>query len=486
MKNIAILSTSLTAGGAERIAGLLSKYLSQKYNVYFFICDSSVITYDYGGELVDLSINGVENIEQTLYECKKKYKIDHTISFCVQMNCLNVRTRCGDAIIISNRCSYGDFYRFYQSYYGKIKKWYDEADRIVSCAHGAKYDLVHNFDIDENIITPIYNFIDKEKIINNSKHDLPGCIKNFVGNSKLILNVGRLDEQKNQMKLLMQFSKLIKEGYDLKLIILGSGPMEEKLKSYAVELGVSESVRFETYCKNPFPYYKAASIMALSTDYEGLPNVVLESMVLGLPVVCVDCLSGPLELIKGTTDYSVRVKTFEVCERGVLIEQTDSDRNGDTSYFAEGVKCLLEKPELCSIISKNQQEYMKNYKNQDIFDAWVDVIETTITKKNTTNKCVLSELYAQKKIIVYGAGTYGKRIMNYILNQKVAREFLCFAVTDKTQNPESIYGVPVYQIEELLDYRKDSIVVIGSSTRFENEISAVLNDLGFKYIFSDI
>lgn len=486
MKNIAILSYSLTAGGAERIAGLLSKYLSKKYKVYLFLHDCSVITYDYEGTIIDLSADGEEKVEETLRESKIKYQIDCAISFLVVMNCLNVRTRGSEKVILSNRCSFGEVIPYPQGDANRIKTWYNDADRIVSCSYGAKYDLVHNFDIDSAIITPIYNFIDKEKITANAEVELTREIYSFTGDSKVILNVGRLDEQKNQCKLLVQFAKLIEEGYDVKLIILGSGYMENVLKNLAGELGITDKVHFETYCKNPFPYYKLADLMAFSTDYEGLPNVVLEAMTLGLPVVSVDCLSGPLELIKGSKDYSSRIKGIEVCERGVLVQQAGSDRTGETSYLAEGMKKLLDDTDLCREISANEKKYMDGYDNNRIFSAWIDVIESTEVNKRNLDKQLLKGLGNAKKVIVYGAGVYGKTIMRYILNRNTAYDFLCFAVTDKSNVPERIYNIPVYQIDELVTHKDEAIVVLGVSAKFEKEMGKNLEKYGFNYIFSDI
>lgn len=486
MKNIAILSYSLTSGGAERIAGLLSKYLSQKYNVYLFLHDCSVITYDHKGTIIDLSANGEENIEQTLRESKQKYNIDCAISFLIVMNCLNVRTRMGESVILSNRCSFGEVVPFPYGDSNRIKTWYNEADRIISCAHGAKYDLVHNFGINEELITTIYNFIDKNKIINNSMEPLSDRVKEFIGESKLLLNVGRLDDQKNQHKLLIQFADVLRSGYDVKLIILGSGYLENALKAFSDELGISDKVLFETYCKNPFPYYRAADVMAFSTDYEGLPNVVLESMTLGLPVVSVDCLSGPLELIKGCSDYSVRTKKTEICSRGVLVEQAVTDKTGETTYFANGIRLLLDNEELCSEISENQKKYMENYDNRFIFDSWINVIENTQPRMRCSEKHLLNNLDGAKKVIVYGAGVYGKSIMRYLLKQNNNYDLLCFAVSDKTDNPGLIYDIPVYQIDELTEHKNDSKVVIGVSAKFEKEIMDILQNKGFDYIFSDI
>ena len=486
MKNIAILVSSLSCGGAERIAGLLSKKLEDKYNVYLFLYDCTKITYDYGGTIIDLAENGEFNIEQTLRESKQKYKIDCAISFLVVMNCLNVRTRCGESIILSNRCSFGEVTSQHYGLSNKIRIWYDEADRIVSCSHGAKYDLIEYYGVDEEKITPIYNFIDKDKIINNSQMPLSENVSEFIGDSKLILNVGRLDEQKNQIKLLVQFAKLIKCGYDVKLIILGSGHMENNLKETACKLGIKDKVMFETYCKNPFPYYRAADVMACSTDYEGLPNVVLEAMTLGVPVVSVDCLSGPLELIKGCNDYSVRTKGVDICSRGILVEQASSDTTGETSYLAEGIKKLFDDKELCQKISDNERTFMKEYDNDKILSEWIDVINNTVPNKQFPEKHLFGGLDGAKNVIVYGAGVFGKVIMRYILNLNNHYDLLCFAVTDKADNESEIYGVPVYQIDELISHKDDSVVVIGISEKFEREIKDILDEKGFNYIFSDI
>ena len=103
--NIAILTTSLNSGGAERIAGLLSKELENKqmYNVYVFLLSTSNIIYEYGGMLVDIGQNG-PFYEKEIKKNKIKYNIQISISFLEIMNFANVRTQIGERIILSERC----------------------------------------------------------------------------------------------------------------------------------------------------------------------------------------------------------------------------------------------------------------------------------------------------------------------------------------------------------------------------------------------
>ena len=92
MKNIAIISTSLNSGGAERIAGLLSKELSKYYNVYLFLLSTDNIIYEYGGTIVDIGQSG-PFYEYPIKIYKKLYDIEIAISFLEIMNFAN-RTLC--------------------------------------------------------------------------------------------------------------------------------------------------------------------------------------------------------------------------------------------------------------------------------------------------------------------------------------------------------------------------------------------------------
>ena len=159
MKNIAILVSSLKSGGAERIAGLLSVYLSKKYNVYLFTGDSKDIVYDYGGTLIDYSVYGFENIYTSIRKLKKEYGIDCAVSFDYAMNLVNIITKESESVIISHRCVHGEMKPYPFRMATKIKRWYGYADRIVSLSYGASADLVESFGVKEDKITTIYNFL---------------------------------------------------------------------------------------------------------------------------------------------------------------------------------------------------------------------------------------------------------------------------------------------------------------------------------------
>lgn len=480
-KNIAIIVHSLHGGGAERIAGLLAKNLSEYYNVYLFVMDCSDIVYDYSGEIINLSIEGMDYVEYYLEIYKKKYDIDCAISFTETVNFMNIKTKGKESVIISERCSQSPIKPYLYCRSANIKKLYNYADKIVSVAHGVKYDLIKNYGVQEHLIKTIYNFIDKDAIVKKSKETIDNDIMQFVGSSKVILNVGRMVPQKNQIKLIVQFAKLINDGEDVKLLIIGSGELEHELIKISKSLGVERFVKIIKYNKNPFPFYKLATIVALTSEYEGLPNVILEAMLLGVPVVATDCLSGPRELLMMSKDYTKKIKGYLICKNGILVEQAPSDEIGETMHFKEAMKCILHNEQLRNSIICNELEFMSTYSNQKILNEWIDVIENTIPSRKIVPIMMNQEIQQAKKVIVYGAGFIGKQVMQQFLEQNDKPEFICFAVTKKKE-VENICGIPVYNIEEIKEYNNDAIVLVGVSDKYSGEVVSVLKKYGFHNI----
>lgn len=113
-----------------------------------------------------------------------------------------------------------------------------------------------------------------------------------------IINVGSLKAQKNQALLIRGFAQ-VRKVRAARLMILGAGELEAELRQLSGSLGVADDVIFAGFVSNPWPYYASADLFALSSDYEGFGNVLVEAMHSGLPVVATDCESGPREILDG-------------------------------------------------------------------------------------------------------------------------------------------------------------------------------------------
>lgn len=112
-------------------------------------------------------------------------------------------------------------------------------------------------------------------------------------------NVGRLHPDKDQATLIRGFAQALPQlPAGSLLVIMGSGRLESALRALALELGVSESVRFLGQVPNGRRYFKAFDVFALTSDHEPFGMVLLEAMAAGVPVICSDC-GGGREVVEG-------------------------------------------------------------------------------------------------------------------------------------------------------------------------------------------
>ncbi|WP_162308085.1 glycosyltransferase [Segeticoccus rhizosphaerae] len=105
------------------------------------------------------------------------------------------------------------------------------------------------------------------------------------------VTVGRLSPEKNHARLIRAFDAVHQEHPATRLVIVGSGPLQEELQSLALGLGLARAVILAGHQNNPFAILAESDCFVLSSDYEGQPMVILEALVLGLPVVSTDFAS---------------------------------------------------------------------------------------------------------------------------------------------------------------------------------------------------
>lgn len=115
----------------------------------------------------------------------------------------------------------------------------------------------------------------------------------------VILAVGRLAPQKRFDLLLEAFARL-RQRKPARLLILGEGPERPALEAQAQRLGVAQDVRLHGFAENPFAYMRRASVFALTSDFEGMPNALIQARALGMPVVARTASEGVVNVLEGT------------------------------------------------------------------------------------------------------------------------------------------------------------------------------------------
>ncbi len=174
--------------------------------------------------------------------------------------------------------------------------------------------------------------------------------------TKCIVTAGRLVSQKNQKLLISAFSDVSKKHPEYKLIIYGEGPLRATLESQVAELGLEKSVLFPGNFSDLLEHIKNAAMFVMSSDFEGMPNALIEAMAIGLPCISTDCpCGGPRELIKDG-------------QNGILIPV------GDASRLAEAMEKLIEDDALANYIGQNAIKTRKNLDSEVIGKQWMDYL----------------------------------------------------------------------------------------------------------------
>lgn len=182
-----------------------------------------------------------------------------------------------------------------------VKKFYVLSDLLIAQSYAMKEDLVAYLGV----------LGDDVKVINNPVcNQIINFIKvnglDFASKGDYLLCVGRLETQKAIHYSIRAFASIASDYPALRLKIVGTGSLEQELKKLARSLDVADRVDFEGYQLDTIPYYLYAKATILTSLYEGFPNVLIESIAMGTPVVAFDCPSGPREIVQdGVNGYLV-------------------------------------------------------------------------------------------------------------------------------------------------------------------------------------
>lgn len=177
-----------------------------------------------------------------------------------------------------------------------MARWvYTRAPLVIACSWGMQRDLVDALGVPADHVEVAPN-----AAVGAALHRLAlqPVDHPWVGarDVPLILAVGSLTSQKNHALLLESFADLL-EIRPAHLLVLGEGPLRRPLGEQVARLGISAHVEFAGFDVNPYRYMRACDLFVLSSDWEGLPGVLIEAVACGANVVSTDCPSGPAEIL---------------------------------------------------------------------------------------------------------------------------------------------------------------------------------------------
>ncbi len=180
--------------------------------------------------------------------------------------------------------------------YGRLISWiYPLADGVIAVSKGVKQDLLKATDIEEDRISVVYNPSFPRTAGDGSQDNvLHPWLRDKT--RPVLIGAGRLEKQKDFATLLQAFA-LLRETHQARLLIFGEGSQREKLESLVRKLDVVDDVSLPGYIDDLYMSLSEASLFVLSSRYEGFPNILIEALASGVPIVSTDCEYGPSEVI---------------------------------------------------------------------------------------------------------------------------------------------------------------------------------------------
>lgn len=335
---------TLESGGAERVVSILSRELAEKSEVSILTYYDRQIAYDIDERVKLSSVTRQTksgNILKNLLYIRRYFKDNGgtVLSFLAPFNILALVAHFGikSPIIVADR---SDPRKSPQN--KVIRKLRNFLYRF---ADGVVLQTEYNRNYFNNCIKKksavIYNPVnlgEYEKAALDSEK------------KKKIVTVGRLIPPKNHKLLIDAFCEVSKDFPEYTLEIFGDGEEKENLARYIAELGLAEKVHLMGRVKNVPEATKDAELFVLSSNFEGMPNALIEAMCLGLPVISTR-VSGAEDMIKDG-------------ESGFLVDA------GDTAGLAEAMKKMLASDELRKNMAQKATEIYGMLETSKIVKQW--------------------------------------------------------------------------------------------------------------------
>lgn len=358
MKNeVTLLINGLAGGGAEAVCVTIANELCQRgWHVSIVIVNLNDEKYinrvDINVNVINLDADKTRSAIKPLFSYLFKSKPKKILVFTYELTVLVVLWRFlfrrNSKIITRNINSISRIRKMKVSLWQKIvvrpliDLTYKKSDIIINQCDGMEKDLLDFYPDIKNNSVVINNPVNKhaEDFVFDCSFFDPSIDKPYF------LMVGRLDDQKGYEYAIRAFANFLVSNPDVDLRILGVGPILSDLKELCDELKICNRVYFMGFRDDVYQLYFNAIATLLTSKFEGFPNVLIESITIGTPVVAFDCVSGPSEIIlSGENGYLVElfnIDDFVSAMKNIYLTPLSRDgiRNTSKRY---GFKAIMDK-----------------------------------------------------------------------------------------------------------------------------------------------
>lgn len=305
MKRIAFLIPTLTGGGAERVIVNLVKHLDRRrFRITLAVVTMhNAVLHDEipkDVEFIDLAANRVRFALPKIVALMWRLKPDVMFSTLGHLNVAlaivrwllprKIRTVARETTVVSCSLRHSRFPIFWSALY---RHFYRKHDEVIFQSRYMHDDLIANFQFPLERARIIHNPVDVDRVralaLEAVSLAAPGAIN--------LVAAGRLDNEKG-FDLLIDAIALLSNKF-VHVTVMGEGPLEAILKERAILRGVNHRVSFVGFKANPYPWFARADAYVLSSRYDGFPNVLLEALACGTPVIATPAPGGTQEILNG-------------------------------------------------------------------------------------------------------------------------------------------------------------------------------------------
>lgn len=307
MRIIAFILPNLQTGGVETLSISLAKEFEKKgYTPEFVLVEAKgdlLASVSKNWNIVDLKSKRLRSAIVPLNQYLRGKKPDAMIAALWPLTCVSLIAKIfsGSSLVaaVSEHNTLSQQYShfgFFRRFFLKLSLMlYRLADIRITVSSGVANDVSRLSGIPKEKFNIIYNPLPFEISKSLDIKEAESTWNHWTGSR--VITVGRLKKQKNHLMLIEAFKKLL-ERMDARLIILGSGELEQTIRNKIQSLALADKVLMPGQTPDPIPFYCSSNLFVLSSDYEGFGNVIIEALACGLPIVSTDCPSGPAEILE--------------------------------------------------------------------------------------------------------------------------------------------------------------------------------------------
>lgn len=264
-------------------------------------------------------------------------------------------------------------------------------DKVVCISNAVKCDLLQNcgFAFPDRLQV-IYNPHDIPMIRRLAEEPLDDASEKELFAHDVVLFVGRYSMAKAPWHLVKSFSLLVDRNPESRLVFIGDGSIDIEMytRKLTERMGLEDKITFLGKKSNPYKYIKAARCVALSSYFEGTPNVIVESLALGVPVVSTNCTAGIGELMQPVHEPASDKKIFAIAGiitppflKGVPDYPQNDDIIPEEVVFSEALETALCDPLVRERLQSSADSLLTKFDTADAARRYLEPIDSLEAKK---------------------------------------------------------------------------------------------------------